>query len=221
MTLSRGFICRLASESSRLMEDFSSQSPSPREDCQHHRNEQTHQPDEVANRNPCWFGDNRDVIEGTHQNVERHLGVEGIRIFENAYARDEHRRAHRNLLQRGKWCRCQADLRRMAHDGREDVVSRHDHVLVLPRLAHRGHDLAFNRNQVEDVMAEGKIVPGYRLRLYRCPRMRGLKLATGQFQKTVMNVREAGGIRNVVHLKVIPHPSANPQAEGTVLQHYS
>ena len=86
--------------------------------------------------------DDRDVVNVAHQDVERYLAVERIRVSKHADARDANVRADRNLAHGVK--RASACCAWMTDDGGEQVTVGVEHIFVLRDLPNLGNYLAFD-----------------------------------------------------------------------------
>ena len=103
----------------------------------------------MAHIQPRRAGDDHEVIDVAHQDIERHLAVKGIRVSEHADSGYANARTHGNLAHGAEWGR--ACCARMANDGGKQVAVGIEHVFVLGGLPNLGHDLALDGNQIEDV----------------------------------------------------------------------
>ena len=133
--------------------------------------------------------------------VNANSGIERIRIVEHANAAHANDGSEPDLLQglgrdlarRGRRC--------VPVNGREHLTvghKRHTRPALPPQP--RARYLAFNRNQIEDVVARCQLMPCGRLRRNGGPRMAVLDCSIRECQKSIMETGEAGYVSQVAHL---------------------
>ena len=108
----------------------------------------------------------------------------------------------------------------MAVDGRELIAVRDQYILVLSGLPGRDRNLAFDRNQVEDVLARSQLLPRSRHRRNRHRNAAVPDLARRQLQKTFVRSGEARGVGPVANAQWREAARRDPQAACAILQHH-
>ena len=207
-----------------LAAHFALHDPAPGPGGEEQHQQHADEKDEVANVQQRRPGDDRNIVEGTQQDVEWYLlfgRVDGVGLHDHADAGDADPGSRRNLPHRRKG----SVGGRMAINRGEQLAIGDQDKFVLRFFPDRGHHLTLEGDQVV-LMAVGvtavpgsQLAPGRRLRPDWLEDVAVLDFAVVQGQKPVTSVGKAGGFGDIADPQRITGMGRNPQAPGAVLQH--